>query len=37
LRSTWDATTGAGEGEAISGFEAPAMFKRQVSWPDFTL
>ena len=36
LRSTWDPTTGAGEGEAISGFEAPAMFKRQVRL-DFTV
>ena len=28
LRSSWDPMTKTGEGDAISGFEAPAMFKR---------
>eukprot|EP01047_Picozoa_sp_COSAG01_P014619 COSAG01_NODE_715_length_14093_cov_64.209233_15_plen_406_part_00 len=28
LASTWDPTTQTGEGHAISGFEAPAMFRR---------
>ena len=32
LRSTWDAATQSGEGDALSGFEAPAMFKRGTTY-----